>query len=170
MTVRERELAYLRRQRVRLRKGDHFAAANIAAAYRILGKHALAFRWWKRSAEQGYGDELLEVGYCYQHGAGVRRDTRAAERAYRAAISSRNVTQFGREEAMYHLAVLLFQRNQDGSSSEVRRLLRRANADGDYPQAAILSSNVSATGVNEVCVCRRGLRRGLSVLKCPLHR
>src|SRR4051812_22853116 len=73
MGVREREEAYIRRQRRLLPKGDGTAASNIAAAYRILGRHRLAFGWWRKGAARGDGDALLEVGYCYQHGLGVRR-------------------------------------------------------------------------------------------------
>jgi TPR repeat protein len=81
--------------------------SNVAAAYRILGNLKLAARWYKRAAEQGDGDAMTDWGYCLQHGVGVRRDERSAELAYRSAIACKWITDFSREEAMYHLAVLL---------------------------------------------------------------
>lgn len=55
--------------------------SNVAAAYRILENFRLAARWYQRAAESGDGDALTEWGYCLQHGVGIRKDTKAAERA-----------------------------------------------------------------------------------------
>jgi len=60
-------------------------------------------------------------------------DRRAAERAYRAAIESKWITDYCREEAMYHLAVLMLGRRSASSRRAGARLLRVASADGDYP-------------------------------------
>jgi len=65
-------------------------------------------------------------------------DSAAAELAYRAAIKSNYISDYGREEAMYLLAVLLTQSRPRGWRREASTLLRRASADGDYPQAASL--------------------------------
>jgi len=167
MGLQEREQAYIRRQRRLLSDGDGAAASNIAAAYRILRRHRQAFHWWCRAAEDGDGDALVDVGYCYQHGLGVRHSRRDSEQAYRAAMATALITEAGREEAMYHLAVLL--RSEPTASQEVVKLLVRASRDGDYPEAAQLLKSVRARSNDIPCVCRRGLRRNLAALVCPLH-
>jgi hypothetical protein len=53
---------------------------------------------------------------------------------------------------------------------EIEDLLRLANADDDYPQARRLLAEVASARVNEICVCRRDLRRALATRHCPLHR
>ena len=58
MTVREREEAYIQKQWRKAMGGDYFAMQNIAAAYRILGKTRLAFRWFKKAAH-GRGHQYL---------------------------------------------------------------------------------------------------------------
>ena len=55
--------------------------SNVAAAYRILENFRLAARWYRKASEQCNGDALTEWGYCLQHGVGVRKDYKAAERA-----------------------------------------------------------------------------------------
>ena len=143
--------------------------SNVAAAYRILENFRLAARWYQRAAESGDGDALTEWGYCLQHGVGIRKDTEAAERAYRAAIASKWITENGREEAMYHLAVILLGRNSTSSRRAADRLLRRASADGDYPQAHALLQKVRTVDIQHVCTCRRRLRPRLARRHCPLH-
>jgi TPR repeat protein len=110
MNVIDRENQYIRKWRLIAIRGDSIAMSNVAAAYRILGDFRLAARWYKKAAEQGDGDAMTDWGYCLQHGVGIRRDERSAERAYRSAIACKWITDFSREEAMYHLAVLLLSR------------------------------------------------------------
>ena len=143
--------------------------SNVAAAYRILGNFRLAARWYKRAAEQGDGDAMTDWGYCLQHGVGIRKDERAAERAYRSAIASKWITDYAREEAMYHLAVLLLSRKSAAARRAAAKLLRVANADGDYPQAQALRRIVRSADVRNVCICRRHLRPRLAKRHCPLH-
>ena len=144
--------------------------SNVAAAYRIMENFRLSARWYKKAAEQSDGDAMTEWGYCLQHGVGVRKDERSAERAYRCAIASMRITEFGREEAMYHLAVLFLCRQSAPSRRAAAKLLRVANADGDYPQAKTLLLNVRSANVQNVCICRRHLRPRLAKRHCPLHR
>jgi TPR repeat protein len=167
----ERELQTIARLRPKARAGDSTATFNIAAGYRILGRNALAFRWFRRAAAQGDGgDSELEVGYCHHHGVGVRRDAALAERAYRSAIASARITPFGREEAMYHLAILLLSKPRTAARrSKAIELLRDANKDGDYPQAELLAACIDAPE-QVFCTCRRGLRAGLRRRHCNLHR
>ncbi len=158
MTATYRERLYIRKWRPKAIRGDSVAMSNVAAAYRILENFKLAAKWYRRASKYKNGEALIEWGYCLQHGVGVRNDDRAAERAYRAAIRSKWITDYGREEAMYHLAVLLLGRRSAASRRAAARLLRVSNADGDYPQAEALLPIVNSADIREVCVCRRHLR------------
>jgi len=143
--------------------------SNVAAAYRILENFGLSAQWYKKAAEHGDGDAMTEWGYCLQHGVGVRRDERSAERAYRRAIKSKWITDFCREEAMYHLAVVLLARHSASSRRAAAKLLRVASADGDYPQAEALLLIMGSANFPNVCICHRNLRPRLAKRHCPLH-
>jgi TPR repeat protein len=169
MSALDREKRYIRKWRPKAVRGDGMAMSNIAAAYRILENFRLAARWYRRASERRDGDALTEWGYCLQHGVGTRKDARAAERAYRAAIRSKWMTDYCREEAMYHLAVLLLGRRTASSRRAAVRLLRLASADGDYPQAEVLLQMVLSADLRGVCVCRRHLRPRLAQRHCPVH-
>lgn len=169
MTALDREKHYIRKWRPKAVRGDSIAMSNVAAAYRILGNLRLAARWFKRASEHRNGDALVEWGYCLQHGAGVRKDGRAADRAYRKAIDSEWITDYSREEAMYYLAVLLLGRRSAHCRRAAAKLLRDASADGDYPQAKILLQALESEDPRAICVCRRHLRPGLARRHCPLH-
>jgi TPR repeat protein len=169
MTTLQRERRYIQKWRPKALRGDTIAMSNVAAAYRILGNFRLSARWYQRAAKHRDGDALTEWGYCLQHGAGVRKNGRASERAYRAAIRSKWITDYCREEAMYHLAVLLLGRRSTGSRSAAARLLRMANVDGDYPQAQALLRGLRSADGDNVCICRRHLRARLASKQCPLH-
>jgi TPR repeat protein len=152
--------------------GDPMAASNVSAEYRIIGRPRLAFRWWKKAADLGDGDAWLEVGYCYHHGIGTRRDLGAAAKAYDTAIRGQAITDYGLEEAMYHRAVLLLQ--SDGSRwsrANASKLLRQASEDGDYSQARALFTSIKSGERVQPCCCRRGLKRSLGgSAYCRLHR
>lgn len=128
------EIASLRRK---LRSEDSCAENNLAVIYRKLGNRTRAFYWWKRSAETwDDGDSYLEVGYCYQYGIGVHSNTNSAIQSYFRAIKSTHVTDYGCEEASYHLAIVLLDSGDDPSSlKKALKLLKEAAADEDYPQA-----------------------------------
>src|SRR6266699_4900577 len=129
MTALDREKQFIRKWRPKAVRGDSIAMTNVAAAYRILGNFRLAARWYRKASEQRDGDALTEWGYCLQHGVDIRKDRRAAERAYRAAIESKWITDYCREEAMYHLAVILLGRRSTSSRCAAAVLLRLASAD-----------------------------------------
>ena len=169
MKALDRENRYMLKWRPKAVRGDRIAMSNVAAAYRIVENFRLSARWYKKAAEQGDGDAMTEWGYCLQHGLGVRRDEESAERAYRCAIASEWITDFCREEAMYHLAVVLLGRQSVSSHRAAAKLLRVANADGDYPQAEALLQTLGSANVRKVCICRRNLRPRLAKRHCPLH-
>jgi len=169
MTTLERERQYIRKWRGMASRGDSFAMSNVGAAYRILEKFRLSAKWFQRAAESGDGDALMDWGYCLQHGIGTEKDEVAAERAYREAIDSKQITDYSREEAMYHLAVIVLNGQTSTSRRVASKLLRNANADNDYKQAEDLFHMIGSSDLGEICICRRHLRPRLAKRHCPLH-
>ncbi len=153
--------------RVRSQPLDEVALNNIAVRHRDAAKYRRAYYWWHRAANSGDGDAWADVGYCLEHGIGVRRDVRAAVRAYGRAIRSSQVTSWVQEEAHYRLGAILLSR---GAKAQATRHLRRAAADGDYPEAAALLAQAVAGPSPRVCNCRRGRGRHVrGQARCILH-
>jgi TPR repeat protein len=170
MTIQERERRFIVRHLPKARAGDGLTMSNVAAAYRILGRHSAAYRWWRKAADAGDGSDTLEVGYCLHHGVGVRRNASKAIRAYETAIQSGDISELEREEAMFLLAVLLLSKRRSSTVCvRIEKLLRRANIDDDYPQAANLLASLKIIP-EKICTCRRGLRFGLARLHCAVHK
>ena len=152
------------------RNGGETAAANIATLYRDRGLMARAVTWWTKAMEAGVHEEAVEVGYCYQYGIGVRRNRGKAIVCYQRAIRSRNIGEFCREAARYHLAVLYLDILPPRRADAVR-LLERASADKDYPQAMKLLAQLRHRQPVIPCRCRRGMVKNLSAnARCELHR
>jgi uncharacterized protein len=150
------------------RSGDSIAMSNLATVYRDAGKTGLAFQWWKRAADIRDGDAAVDVGYCYQYGIGTRKNTANAKRVFRNAIVSKDITQYGREEAMYHLAI---QYIDEGKRKLAFPLLKRAAADDDFPEAALVLKQLSADSGYNPCRCRRFINKQLrGHTKCSLHK
>jgi TPR repeat protein len=150
-----------------VRGGSSTAATNLATIHRDAGNSRLAFQWWKRSEQMCDGDAAVDVGYCYQYGIGARKNAADAKRMFKRAIASRNISQYGREEAMYHLALQFI---NDGKPRSALRLLKLAAADGDYPEAASVLKQIETKSDYVPCRCKRLLNkilRGHS--KCLLH-
>ena len=163
----------INRLKIRQRAGDVVAETNLAATYRELGNRGRAFYWWTRAvAKWRDGDDCLELGYCYQYGIGVRRDHKAAIRNYRKAIRSTFITEYGREEAMYHLTIALLDTGiYTRVYGQAIEFLQDATIDGDYPEPSDLLCQLRSKGKLKICRCRRGLRRSLGgKAQCPLHR
>lgn len=147
------------------------AAVNIATIHRDRGDHARAFRWWQRAANLDDGDALLDIGYLYYYGIGVRRDRAEAMRALHRATESRFISEYGREEALYHLAVAHVDAGAGGDLRQARALLRRAARDGDYPEASALQAQLKAREAPRFCRCRRWWWRHIpGQAECPLHK
>src|SRR5262245_14273777 len=140
--------------RRKARAGNRMAASNLAAEYRILGKGRRAFRRRAKGAEPGEGGGADAGGGGNQHGMGVRRDIRAAARWYEAASRSRNVTPYGREEARYLLAVLMFAMGHNRHRRRATGLLQAAAAAADYPQARALLAAIQSNSAVRPCFCR----------------
>ncbi len=147
--------------------GSTTAASNLATVYRDRGKARQAFQWWMRSADMGDGDAAVDVGYGYQYGIGVRRDPTRAKLMFKGAVASRNITQHGREEAMYHLALQFL---DEGKRRSAIPLLKRANADKDYPEAAMVLHQIETDSDYIPCRCKRLTNKCLlGHANCPLH-
>ena len=106
-------------------------------------------------------------GYGLLHGIGVRRSVVNARTLLRRAARSRDIFAYGRGEAQYLLAVSFL---DAGRVKAAVPLLKRATADGDYPEAALALLQVKA-GVTVVpCRCRRHLRTSLKGhARCEVH-
>jgi TPR repeat protein len=149
------------------RSGDSTAMSNLATVYRDAGKATLAFQWWKRAADMRDGDAAVNVGYCYQYGIGTRKYAAIAKRMFRRAIASRDISQFGREEAMYHLAVQFI---DEGKRQLAFPLLKRATADNDFPEAASVLNQLATESDYLPCRCKRSINKELrGHTKCSLH-
>lgn len=81
------------------RGGEWVGASNIAILYREAGNHRATFRWFRRAAEAGDGDALVEIAKCYLAGTGVRKNAFLAHQALDGAMASNCITEEGREEA-----------------------------------------------------------------------
>jgi TPR repeat protein len=147
--------------------GSTAATTNIATIYRDARKFRLAFLWWKRSADMNDGDAMVDVGYCYQYGIGVRRNPLLARRMLRRASISGSITEYGREEALYHLALEFIDR---GKVHLAIPLLSRAAADGDFPEASSVMEQIRSKSAPVPCRCRRHIYKHLpGHAKCPYH-
>jgi len=119
-----------------LRQGNGCAANNIATVYRDHGDHRRAMLWYRRAVAMGEDEALVEVGFRYYKGIGVRRDPAEAVRCYRKAIASQTISEAGCESAMFYLGVA-FHEGYGVKQSDARALkwLRLANIDDDFAQA-----------------------------------
>jgi len=51
----------------------------------VLFRSSEAARWWRKAAEKGLLEAQVELGYCYENGAGVPLNKEEAIRLYRIA-------------------------------------------------------------------------------------
>ena len=144
------------------RSGDSTATSNLATVYRDAGKAGLAFQWWKRAADMRDGDAAVDVGYCYQYGIGIRKSTANAKRIFRRAIASKDITQYGRETAMYNLALLFV---DEGKRQLAFPLLIRATADDDFLEAASVLNQLNTNPDYFPCRCRRSITANCAVTR-----
>jgi TPR repeat protein len=113
------------------------------------------------------GNAAVDVGYCYQYGIGIRRSAADAKRMYRRAVESQDITEHGREAAMYHLAIQFL---DEGKKSLAIPLLERAGADNDFPEAASVLTQIETEADYVPCRCRRFIKKAArGHTKCPLH-
>jgi TPR repeat protein len=150
-----------------VKMGNQVAAANIATVYRDKGNLGLAHRWLLRAVKMGDGDAAVTAGYGYLYGIGVRADISSARRMFRRALRGRDTSPYGREEALYNLAIAHV---DSGNPSRAIPFLERANNDGDYPEAASLLAQIEVAAEMRPCRCRRHLNKHIrGHAECPQH-
>ncbi len=129
----EEALSWLRKA---FRAGSTCAAQNIAVAYRENGDLKTAFKWFRRAAEAGDGDALVQLGIHYYWGKGVRRNPREAVRCFRAATKVKNTSGAGRDDAFFFLGIAHHEgRGVQASTPNAKKFFKRANIDNDHAAA-----------------------------------
>lgn len=88
----------------------------------------------------------------------MRKNIGSARKLYRRAIAAGYISMWGREEAVYHLAVTYL---DAGKPRLALPLLKRAAKDGDYPEAAALLAEIAAKRIGKPCRCRRFINKRL---------
>ncbi len=127
-----------------LLQGDSSASNNIASVYGDRGNNRRAMLWYQRAAACGDGDALVEVGRRYYAGVGVRRDPKHAVRCFREAITSKYITEAGREDAMFHLGIAFHEgRGVEKSNARAVEWLSQANKDDDHAEARNLIERIT---------------------------
>lgn len=118
------------------RAGDTCAGQNIAITYREIGDLRTAVKWFRKSADAGDGDALIQLGIHYYWGRGVRKNPKAAIRCFRMASKAKFISEGGRDDAFFLLGVAYSEGGGVRTSIPgARRLFERANADNDHPAA-----------------------------------
>jgi len=116
--------------------GETYAGQNIAITYREIGDFRKAFKWFRKSADAGDGDALIQLGIHYYWGKGVRKNAKAAVRCFRMASKAKNISEGGRDDAFFFLGVAYSEGEGVRTSiPSARKLFKRANVDNDYPAA-----------------------------------
>ncbi len=133
------------------------SAGNIATWYRDRDRNRDAVRWWRWAVQHGDTSALVDLGYCELFGIGTRTTAAAGVAALRRAVRARWIAEWEREEALYLLALASWEgRGRRRSKSNAVKLLTRAAADGDYPEAQEFLSAIRGGVSTEICRCRRG--------------
>jgi TPR repeat protein len=156
--IRQDKALALKWYRRGVRHGSKSAASNIATVYRDRARLGQAHRWAVSAMEMGDGDAAVTAGYNCLYGIGVRRNTSMARRLFQRALRG-DTTQYGREEALYHFAVSYL---DEGRHKPAIRLLKQANNDQDYHEAASLLAQLDAKHELNPCRCRRHLLKDLN--------
>ena len=142
--VRRDDAEALRWFKRAFRQGDPCAANNIASVYGDQGHNRRAMLWYQRAVACGDGDALVEVGRRYYAGVGVRRDPKHAVRCFHKAVTSKYISQAGREDAMFHLGVAYHEgRGVKKSNPRAVSWLSRANKDDDHAEARNLIKTIT---------------------------
>jgi len=121
-----------------LRKAFHaghhaYVAQNIAITLRENGDLKTAFKWFRKSADAGDDDALIQLGIHYYWGKGARKNPRAAVQCFRKATKARNICEWGRDDAFFFLGIAYCEGGGvKASIPTARRLFKRANIDGDH--------------------------------------
>jgi uncharacterized protein len=136
----EEALSWLRKA---FRAGDPCAGQNIAITHRENGDLKAAVRWFRKAAEEGDGDALIQLGVHYYWGRGVRKNPRAALQCFRIATKAKNISELGRDDAFFFLGIAHYEgRGVRASIPNATKFLKRANIDGDHVAAEKMLSKL----------------------------
>jgi len=131
--------------------GDHpYVAQNIAITYRENGDLKTAVKWFRKSADGGDGDAMIQLGIHHYWGKGVRKNPKAAVHCFRMATKTRDISEWGRDDAFFFLGIAYSEgRGVRASIPAARRLFKRANIDGDHLAAGrmLLQLQLARSGV-----------------------
>lgn len=154
------------------RRTRHYMAANdLATWHRDGGNQRLAFSWYEKAADAGDGDAHVALAYAYYYGLGTTKSLAHALRELDRAGRSNAITPFAEEEALYLRAVARLDRGRRGDIVAATSLLRRAAADGDYPEADAVLTDIGRDRIPTPCRCRRHLAQAVKgQAQCRLHR
>lgn len=118
------------------RSGDSCAAQNIAITYREIGDLSTSVKWFRKAADAGDGDALIQLGIHYYWGKGIRKNAKEAVRCFRTATKGKNISEGGRDDAFFLLGVAYSEgEGVKASIPNGRKLFQRANVDDDHPAA-----------------------------------
>lgn len=121
------------------RSGDHLAAENMALAYREEGKMRNAVAWFRKGDLRIDGGLAIQLGLHRYFGIGTRMDPKSAVSLFRSAIKSKNISGWERDNGYFYLAIPYLEgKGVRISVSKAKKLLERANIDGDHQPAARL--------------------------------
>jgi uncharacterized protein len=136
----EEALLWLRKA---FRTGDACAGQNIAITYRENGDLKKAVKWFRKAAEAGDDDALIQLGIHYYWGKGVRKNPKAAVQCFRTATKAKNISGVGTDDAFFLLAIAYHEGcGVRASMPKTRKFLERANIDGDHVAAAKMLSRL----------------------------
>lgn len=132
----EEALMWLRRA---FRAGHSLAASNLAITYREIGQLRMAVKWFRKAANAGDGDALVQLGIHHYWGKGVRKNPNAAIRCFRKAVKGGNICGYGRDDAFFLLGLAHFEgKGVKKSTQTAKKLFQRANVDDDHPAARVM--------------------------------
>lgn len=113
--------------------GKGTIAGNIAITHRQDGNLRAAVRWLRRSVELQDAERNIELGIHLYWGLGIRSDPAAAVLCFRKAARARWVSESGRDDANFYLAVTYLEgKGVRQSLPKAKALLQRANRDNDH--------------------------------------
>jgi uncharacterized protein len=125
--------------------GNSCAAHNVAITYREIGDLRTAVKWFRKAADAGDGDALIQLGIHYYWGKGIRKNTKEAVRCFRRATKDKNISEGGRDDAFFLLGVAYSEgEGVRASIPTARKLFQRANADNDHPAAGKMLRQLEA--------------------------
>ena len=108
------------------RSGDSCAAQNIAITYREIGDLSTSVKWFRKAADAGDGDALIQLGIHYYWGKGIRKNAKEAVRCFRTATKGKNISEGGRDDAFFLLGVAYSE--GEGVKASIPHARRRSRA------------------------------------------